>query len=221
MGGCPLRREHRNRWIMAGVLVLVGLIASSTLLLHDEGVAVMNPKQTPSTEFSRPRLVGWSKGQRQWSLEARTMNDTDDVVTLEKIENGVINRNERSFLTFEAGKAVWQKEVDGRDSADLILFEGVTVFEGGQLIMETSRLEWQEAEQVLVAPDTVYFIYDGSQARASRLVLNSVTEDVILEGDIDLSLRDGTLILVQGRLTYNMKTGSFRVEGLQQFDIQT
>jgi hypothetical protein len=221
MGGCPLRREHRNRWIMAGVLVLVGLIASSTLLLHDEGVAVMNPKQTPSTEFSRPRLVGWSKGQRQWSLEARTMNDTDDVVTLEKIENGVIYRNERSFLTFEAGKAVWQKEVDGRDSADLILFEGVTVFEGGQLIMETSRLEWQEAEQVLVAPDTVYFIYDGSQARASRLVLNSVTEDVILEGDIDLSLRDGTLILVQGRLTYNMKTGSFRVEGLQQFDIQT
>ncbi|MGI6082148.1 MAG: hypothetical protein ACOYEP_04675 [Limnochordia bacterium] len=216
-----MRREHRNRWIMAGVLVLVGLIASSTLLLHDEGVAVMNPKQTPSTEFSRPRLVGWSKGQRQWSLEARTMNDTDDVVTLEKIENGVIYRNERSFLTFEAGKAVWQKEVDGRDSADLILFEGVTVFEGGQLIMETSRLEWQEAEQVLVAPDTVYFIYDGSQARASRLVLNSVTEDVILEGDIDLSLRDGTLILVQGRLTYNMKTGSFRVEGLQQFDIQT
>ncbi|NLN18510.1 MAG: hypothetical protein GX162_04425 [Firmicutes bacterium] len=216
-----MRREHRNRWIMAGVLVLVGLLASATLLLSDEGVTVMNPKQTPSTEFSRPRLVGWSKGQRQWSLEARTMNDADDVVTLEKIENGIIYRNERSFLTFEAGKAVWYKKVDGRDSANLVLYEGVTVFEDGQLVMETSRLEWQEDDRLLIAPEAVYFIYDGSQARASRLILNSVTEDVVLEGEIDLSLRDGTLILVQGRLTYNMKTGSFRVEGMQQFDIQT
>ena len=110
--------------------------------------------------------------------------------------------------------------MDGRDSANLVLYEGVTVFEDGQLVMETSRLEWQEDDRLLIAPEAVYFIYDGSQARASRLILNSVTEDVVLEGEIDLSLRDGTLILVQGRLTYNMKPDPSESR-MQQFDIQT
>jgi hypothetical protein len=217
-----VRREHRNRWIMAGVLVLVGLCAGSALLLlRDEAIPVTDTKLTQTTEFSRPRLVGWSKGQRQWSLEARTMNDAGNVVTLEKIEHGVIYRNEREFLTFNAGKAVWQKKVGSRDSSDLSLSEGVTVLQNGQPVMETAKLEWKEATSLLIAPETVYFTYDGSKARASRLTLNSVTEDVILEGDIDLALQDGTLIAVQGRLVYNMKTGSFRIEGMQQFDIST
>lgn len=217
-----MRREHRNRLIMAGVLVLLGLAVGSTLiLLGDEAIPVTDSKLTPTTEFSRPRVVGWSKGQRQWTLEARTMNDAGDAVTLEKIEHGVIYREEREFLTFNAGKAVWQKKVGSRDSSDLSLSGGVNVFQKGQLVMETARLEWKEATSLLVAPETVYFTYDGNKARASRLTLNSITEDVILEGDIDLTLQEGTLIAVQGRLIYNMKTGSFRVEGMQHYDIST
>jgi hypothetical protein len=222
MGVSSVWRKHRNAWIIATVLTLAGLLSGAAfLLLRDDADPVIEAPQVQTTEFSRPRLVGWSKGQRQWSLEAQTMNDSGDRVNLEGIERGIIYQQEEIFLTFKAGQALWNKRVGGRDSSDLTLYGGVTVFENDMPVMQTARLEWQEATGLLIAPETVHFTYDDSKARASRLTLNPATEDVILEGDIDLALQDGTLIAVEGRLIYNMKTGSFRVEGMQHFNINT
>jgi lipopolysaccharide export system protein LptC len=214
-------QARRNRSITAGALVLLTLVTWSVLtLLREEPPP---PKDVPvqGTEFAKPRLVGWSKGQRQWMVEAQAMNDSGNIVTLERIGRGVIYKDQDEYLTFTAGRGVWQKKVNDRDSSDLTLSGGVKVFKDGRSVFETTRLLWQEETSLLLAPEPVYFDYEGSTAEASRLTLNSVTEDVTLEGDIHFSLREGSRISVQGRLVYNIKSGAFQVEGTQLFELKT
>lgn len=217
-----MEREQKNRLIAGGILVLLGLVATGILaLLREQPVLTKETTVTQSTEFAKPRLVGWSKGQRQWMLVAETMHDSGDVVSLETIHEGVIYRADREYLAFQAGHGVWHKQQDSKDSSYLALSGGVTVFQQGESIFRTASLEWQDATGELHAPEQVHFSYQGNTATASSLTLNTVSEDVTLAGDVELCLDGGTRINVEGKLLYNLRTGNFQVLGKQSFDINT
>jgi uncharacterized protein (DUF2345 family) len=82
-------------------------------------------------------------------------------------------------------------------------------------------LIWQGRNQLMVAPQSVSFAYDGSAATASRLTFNSATEDVTLSGEVRVTMRDGTRVTVKGELLHNLKSGDFQVKGDQEFEFNT
>lgn len=213
----------RRRLIVALIVVLTcGIGWAVYALLHEDQPATSSPNPTEQgTEFAKPKLVGWSKGKRQWMVEAARMNDAGDTVTLEEISHGVLYKDGKEYLNFKAGRGVWQKAGENQGGGDLTLTGNVTVFRGKEQVFSTEQLIWQGARQMLVAPQSVSFAYEGSTATASGLKFNAVTEDVSLTGEVRVAMNDGTRATVHGELIYNLKTGSFQVKGDQEFEFST
>lgn len=208
-----------------GLLLIAGAVIGSGwgiyTLLREEPARPVPSKAEPSTEFSRPKLVGWSKGTRQWLVEARKMNDHQNTVTLEGIERGVIYKDNKEYFTFTAARGVWKKAGEQEGGGDLSLTGDVAVYKDNVQVFNTQELLWRGKEQTLEAPTTIHYSYEGSTATASRLTFNSTTEDAVLSGDVHLNLPDGIKVTIQGDLIYNLKTKAFHIKGTQEFEFST
>lgn len=213
-----MRKKVLRRLI--AVVVLLSVTAAGRGIyrfLQEEPQATTQGSAALVTEFARPKLVGWLKGERQWTVSAQSMNDTGDTVTINQIEEGIIYREGQAYFTFQAEQGVWRKAQGPGQGDDLHLNGGVQVYKDHVRIFETDDLRWLGAEQMLHAPGAVRFEYEENKAVASSMSFNAVTEEVTLSDRIEITLADGTEISIHGRLIYNLKDKTFHIEGVQEF----
>lgn len=166
-----------------------------------------------STQFSAARIVGRWKGERQWSLMARSLRDEGDVLLMEGIEQGSIYQGEKELFTFEASKATWQRRRDEKECNDLLLTGGVTIYQDGQPVLKTKQLQWEAASAQLTAPDPVEFTYQSNSLTAGKMMYDANLETITLQTDVQVLLNDGSLMKVDGKIVYNMQTGDFTASG--------
>lgn len=208
---------NRRRLLITGTILLAAaLMVYGLSLLFRENEAFENSAGAEAefgTEFASARIVGRYKGQKQWMLEAAAMRDNGDTVVLEGIDKGIIYREDKEFVTFSAGRGLWEKKQRGLDSNDLLLEDNVVIYMDGLPVLRTSRLQWDADANVLDAPSEVFFEREGSRIYAEQMVMDARKQEVTLKGNIRLDMDDGSLMTVVGRLTYNLETGEFEASG--------
>ena len=208
-------RMSRKNWLIALLIITLTSAAGYTVywLLHSDPQRNVTTPDDLSTQFTTARVVGRFKGERQWSIEAQAMQDYGDHMLMTNITNGIIYNENKEALNFKAGQATWQKTRDGRECNDLSLRGGVQIFRGGQMVLETAALDWNALQSQLSAPEKVSFKYEGSSAEAGQFVYNAATETVTLTNDVNLHLEDGSIVIVDGQVSYNLQTGEFSATG--------
>src|SRR5690606_16792247 len=103
------------------------------------------PPEEPRTQLSTTRVVGRHQGERQFELDAAVIADEDGWVRIETIRNGVLYRDGRPFVTFDADLGRWN-----RTTNNLILSGNVSLVYDDRVSMRTERLEWRAADELVV-----------------------------------------------------------------------
>lgn len=208
-------RGHTTARLVIIVLLTIAMLASGYAIWKFLAKKPSEKVQQPdfSTQFSAARVVGRWKGERQWSLAARSLRDEGDLLVMEGIEQGVIYQGEKELFTFQASQATWQKRKDGQECNDLLLAGGVTVFQDDQPVLQTAQLQWQAAPAQLTAPDPVEFTYQGNSITAGKMIYDADQQTITLQTDVQVQLKDGSLMSVDGQIVYYMPTGEFTASG--------
>ena len=172
-----------------------------------------------TTRFVSPRFVGYHKGERQWSLEADSIEEAEaeegeSVVVVQRVRNGVLYRDGEEVMRFEAQSGLWRP-----NSADLTL-EGDVVFENSDGLRFTSQqVHWNADTEVLSSPGQVYITFKDQEFVADRLHADVKADRYEFSGNVRWT--SGTGGLVRARLAvYSDEAGTlefFELDGPARF----
>src|SRR5690606_4711768 len=147
------------------------------------------PPEEPRTQLSTTRVVGRHQGERQFELDAAVIADEDGWVRIETIRNGVLYRDGRPFVTFDADLGRWN-----RTTNNLILSGNVSLVYDDRVSMRTERLEWRAADELVVAPGPVYMVIDGDVVEAASMEADLAEERVRLSGNVRILRKSGDVL---------------------------
>lgn len=147
------------------------------------------PPEEPRTQLSATRVVGRHQGERQFELDAAVIADEDGWVRIETIHNGVLYRDGRPFVTFDADLGRWN-----RTTNNLILSGNVSLVYDDRVSMRTERLEWRAADELVVAPGPVYMVIDGDVVEAASMEADLAEERVRLSGNVRILRKSGDVL---------------------------
>lgn len=147
------------------------------------------PPEEPRTQLSATRVVGRHQGERQFELDAAVIADEDGWVRIETIRNGVLYRDGRPFVTFDADLGRWN-----RTTNNLILSGNVSLVYDDRVSMRTERLEWRAADELVVAPGPVYMVIDGDVVEAASMEADLEEERVRLSGNVRILRKSGDVL---------------------------
>lgn len=174
-------------WRSSGV---PGAGGGGTVPLDDETEVDLRP------HFSATRVVGRHQGERQFELDAGRIGDDDDAVNIEQIKNGVLYRDGEVFVTFEAAAGRWE-----RTSNNLTLIGDVVLVYDERVHMETERLLWHAADEIVTAPDLVRMTIDGDVVLSDEMEADLDEERVLLQGNVRITRPTGDRVTME-RIVY-------------------
>lgn len=141
---------------------------------EDEIVEIdVRPRLTAS------RVVGRRQGERQFELDAGSIGDEEEWVTLEAIENGLLYRDGEVFVAFRSDAGRWH-----RSSNNLVLEGNVVLEYDGRVEIRTEALEWRAKDEVVVSPGPVRMAVDGDEVTAATMEADLDEERVRLDGEV-------------------------------------
>lgn len=181
----------RSGWLAAAVAVLVLAGAVWYWSGREPDQADVGPEAAaePRTQLSATRVVGRHQGQRQFELDAATIADEDEWVRIETIRNGVLYRDGRAFVTFDADLGRWH-----RASNNLVLSGNVWLVYDERVSMRTEQLEWRAAQELVVAPGPVSLVIDGDVVEAAAMEAYLEDERVRLSGSVRIVRASGDVL---------------------------
>lgn len=186
----------RGVWSAVLLLAVVVGIVAYFLASGQDGSgtdeATVEPPADLRTELSATRVVGRHRGQRQFELDAATIADDDEWVRIEEIRNGVLYRDGRVFVTFDADAGSWHRATN-----DLVLTGNVSLVYEERASMHTERLEWRADDELVVAPGPVRMVIDGDVAEADAMEADLDEERVRLRGDVRIVRASGDVVQME------------------------
>lgn len=186
----------RGVWVAALVIVVAAVVWWGVSAFRsgpdDDGAAALfDSEPDPRPHLSASHVVGRRQGERQFELDAGTIADDDDWVRIENIENGVLYRDGRVFVTFDADAGRWH-----RPTNNLVLTGNVVLVYDERVHMRTDALEWHADDELVIAPGPVQMVIDGDVVEAGGM-----------EADLDeerVRLTDAVRIVRPGGGTLDM-----------------
>lgn len=191
----------RGVWV-AALLVVVAAVAWWGVAAFRSGVeddgsgAPLEPEPDTRPHLSASHVVGRRQGERQFELDAGTIADDDDWVRIDDIENGVLYRDGRVFVTFDADAGRWH-----RPTNNLVLTGSVVLEYDRRVHMRTDELEWHAEDELVVAPGPVQMVIDGDVVEAGGMQADLDEERVRLTGDVRI-VRPGGDTLEMAEVIY-------------------
>lgn len=204
-----------RRWI--GALLILGAVAMLALSI---GRLLSGPPETaveergPITARSvSPRFTGYHKGVRQWSLAAEEVEEVlqggeEGIVRLRSITEGILYKDGRPDLEFEAAAGVWNRE-----SGDLELSGGVRVRGGDGLTFTSDQVIWEARQEQLIAPAPVRLLFRDQTVEAERLEADVSEDRVRLIGRV-VWTTEGGLRVEAAEAVYTGNGESLEFRGL-------
>lgn len=183
-----MRRSVVLAAVMATVLALAAVVFFGGRGEDEIDVGVELPAE-PRTQLSATRVVGRHEGERQFELDAATIADEDDWVRIDAIENGVLYRDGRVFVTFDADAGRWH-----RPTNNLVLIGNVVLVYDERVHMRTDQLEWRAADELVTAPGPVQMIIDGDTVEAGAMEAHLEQERVRFMGDVRIVRKSGDVL---------------------------
>lgn len=172
-----------RRWVWFAALLTVAALAVVVgwrgWVGGDEATAPPETEPDPRPRLTATRVVGRKQGQRQFELDAGVIADDDDWVRIEAIENGLLYRDGRVFVTFDADGGRWHRATN-----NLILLGSVALVYDQRVHMRTDRLEWLADEELVVSPGPVRMLIDGDTVEAGGMEADVGEERVSLSGGV-------------------------------------
>jgi len=186
------RGVKRGVWVAAMLIAAAALAGWAGWRWLAGGGETALPEEVETD--SRPRLtssrvVGRRQGERQFELDAGVIADDDDWVRIDRIENGVLYRDGRVFVTFDADYGRWH-----RPTNNLILSGSVVLVYDQRVHMRTEELEWRAEEELVVAPGPVSMVIDGDTVEAGSMEADVDKERVRLLGQVRIRRASGGVL---------------------------
>lgn len=178
--------------LWAAVLAAVLAIGAAVYYFgrgEDEIDVGVEPPAEPRTQLSATRVIGRHQGERQFEMDAAAIADEDDWIRIDAIENGVLYRDGRVFVTFDADGGRWH-----RPTNNLVLTGNVVLVYDDRVHIRTERLEWHAADEVVTAPGPVQMVIDGDTVEAAAMEAHLEEERVRLMGDVRIVRASGDVL---------------------------
>ncbi|MBO8142160.1 MAG: LPS export ABC transporter periplasmic protein LptC [Firmicutes bacterium] len=152
MGSTKESQRRVGPLLMALLAVVLAGTAMVGVLRRGEppAPAPADDPADPGPRLSSTRVVGRSRGNREFELRAGSIVDEGEWVRLEAIEDGVLYRDGEPQVTFAARSGRWH-----RASNDLVLTGHVVLVYDGRVELVSERLEWRAADDLVVSPGPV------------------------------------------------------------------
>ena len=124
------------------VLSIIIVVALAFRWATGDPVSTGGEEAPLTTRFTAPRFVGYHKGERQWSLEAETVEELQEergerVVRLMRVQDGILYRDGDIAMRFEAAEGLWRQGTN-----DLTL-------EGGVVFVNSDGMRFEDGTSAL------------------------------------------------------------------------
>lgn len=228
------RRRGRLRFLVALLLIVaaatgLGLWLRASTSSTSSTSPTAEPKPAPAkvekekekettAEFTRIFIVGRQNGIKQWEFRANQVqvlqdrSGSNEEYVLKAIRDGVIYRDGKPYLRFEAGMASYD-----RVRNDFSLTEGLTVRSTSGDWMKTTSVFWDAAQEKLIGRAPVEMSLKGTSVKAPSWEVDVKAE--VLEAHGGVVFKGDT---VEGRMEgirYDFRKKETEFLGLEELNL--
>lgn len=220
-------RRRRGR-IPLALLLLVAVIGCGLLVValksrtpagsaaQTDQAPVVAESGQPGLHFKDIKFVGHHKGEKQWELEAQTVDvvKDQDVVEFRQIRSGTVFRDGGPYMKFLASSGRYYAKED-----NFVIEGAVNLVSKDGDVFQASSLQWNPQTRQVTSLGAVEAKVKGLWFRADRFAVDVTGEWLLASGNVQVVKDNGDSFLCED-LIYSFKDDSWQMQGQVDLTIE-
>lgn len=170
----------------------------------------------PGFHFRDIRLVGRSRGEKQWELSVATVSSPkgEGQVDFYFVRRGIVFRENEPYLSLTADGGVYYPEQN-----NFIMKGNIVVSRPNGDLLRAEELQWNPVTRQVTSTRPVEAKVEGAWFRANRFSVDVASETMVAAGEVELVKEDGER-LSGDTIIYSLADGSWEIQGTAELSIR-